>query len=97
MKSIKILAFGNSYSNDAYAWLYQILKSAGYDEVVLGQLARGGDDRDAADELGDQAELGQILGENVADHIAKFLRFFILIQENFAKRKENYYSYGYAN
>ena len=42
MKSIKILAFGNSYSNDAYAWLYLILKSAGYDEVVLGHISNGG-------------------------------------------------------
>ena len=42
MKSLKILAFGNSYSNDAYAWFYKILKSAGYDEVVLGHISNGG-------------------------------------------------------
>ena len=42
MKSIKILAFGNSYSNDAYAWLYRILKSAGYNDVVIGHISNGG-------------------------------------------------------
>jgi len=42
MKSIRILTFGNSYSNDAYAWLYRILKSAGYEDVVLGHISNGG-------------------------------------------------------
>jgi len=42
MKSIKILTLGNSYSNDAYEWLYPILKSAGYTDVVLGHALNGG-------------------------------------------------------
>jgi len=42
MKSIKILTFGNSYSNDAYAWLYEIFKSAGVEDVVLGHILNGG-------------------------------------------------------
>lgn len=42
MKSLKILTFGNSYSNDAHAWLYMILKSAGYDDVVIGHISNGG-------------------------------------------------------
>ena len=42
MKSIKILTFGNSYSNDAYEWLYPIFKSAGYSDVVLGHVLNGG-------------------------------------------------------
>ncbi len=42
MKSIKILAFGNSYSVDALTYLYKILSSAGYDEVVIGHICDGG-------------------------------------------------------
>ena len=42
MKSIKILALGNSYSNDAFAWLHKIFESAGYDEVILGYIINGG-------------------------------------------------------
>lgn len=42
MKSVKILALGNSYSNDAFAWLYNILESAGYDDVILGYIIYGG-------------------------------------------------------
>ena len=42
MKSIKILTLGNSYSNDAYAWLYPIFESAGYKDVILGCIINGG-------------------------------------------------------
>ena len=42
MKSIKILTLGNSYSNDAYAWLYPIFESAGYKDVILGYIINGG-------------------------------------------------------
>ncbi len=42
MKSIKILTFGNSYSVDAYEWLYRIFESAGYESVTLGHLCNGG-------------------------------------------------------
>lgn len=42
MKSIKILTFGNSYSKDAHAWLPRILKSTGYDDVVIGHICNGG-------------------------------------------------------
>ncbi|MBR3778145.1 MAG: DUF4886 domain-containing protein [Clostridia bacterium] len=41
--SLKILAIGNSFSVDAMNnHLYDVLKSAGYDEVVLGNLYVGG-------------------------------------------------------
>ena len=42
MKSIKILAFGNSYSVDALTYLNKILASAGYDEIILGHICDGG-------------------------------------------------------
>lgn len=42
MKSIKILTVGNSYSNDACAWLEKILKSASYEDVVIGYINYGG-------------------------------------------------------
>ena len=41
-KSIKILSFGNSYSNDAHTYLLKIFESAGYDEVILGHVSTGG-------------------------------------------------------
>ena len=41
-KSIKILAIGNSFSVDAMEHLAVILKDAGYDEIVLGDLYIGG-------------------------------------------------------
>ena len=44
MKSIKILTLGNSYSNDACAWLEKILKSASYDDVIIGYINYGGCD-----------------------------------------------------
>ena len=41
--SIKVLAIGNSFSHDAmYNHLYKVLKSAGYEEIVLGNLYIGG-------------------------------------------------------
>ena len=42
MKSIKILAIGNSFSDNAMAYLYQILEALGYDEIALGNLFIGG-------------------------------------------------------
>lgn len=44
VKTFKLLAFGNSYSNDAYTYLYKIFASAGYDEVILGSITTGGCD-----------------------------------------------------
>ncbi len=41
-KSIKILAIGNSFSDDAMAYLWNIAKSAGVETVVLGNLYIGG-------------------------------------------------------
>jgi hypothetical protein len=41
-KSIKILAIGNSFSQDAMQWQYQILEDAGYSSVTLGNLVIGG-------------------------------------------------------
>ncbi len=42
MKSIKILAIGNSFSIDAMEYLWPILRAGGIDEVVLGDLFIGG-------------------------------------------------------
>ena len=45
--SIKVLAIGNSFSQDAMNnHLYQVLESAGYEEIVLGNLYIGGCDLD---------------------------------------------------
>jgi len=45
--SIKVLAIGNSFSVDAMNnHLYQVLESAGYEEIVLGNLYIGGCDLD---------------------------------------------------
>lgn len=41
-KTLKILAVGNSFSVDAMEYLYQIAKSAGVEEVILGNLYIGG-------------------------------------------------------
>jgi hypothetical protein len=41
-KTLKILAIGNSFSVDAMAYLWKICDSAGYGEVVLGNLFIGG-------------------------------------------------------
>lgn len=41
-KSIKILAIGNSFSMDAMEYLYGILKDAGYNNIALGNLYKGG-------------------------------------------------------
>ena len=37
-KSIKILAIGNSFSDDATEHLFGILKDAGVEEVIIGNL-----------------------------------------------------------
>lgn len=41
-KTIKILAIGNSFSVDAMEYLYQIARSAGVEEIILGDLYVGG-------------------------------------------------------
>lgn len=41
-KSLKVLAIGNSFSVDAMEYLYDIAKSAGYTDIVLGNLYIGG-------------------------------------------------------
>lgn len=41
-KSIKILAIGNSFSDNAMKYLHPILHSLGYDDIVLGNLYIGG-------------------------------------------------------
>ena len=41
-KSIKILAIGNSFSDDATEHLFGILKDAGVEEVIIGNLYIGG-------------------------------------------------------
>ena len=41
-KSIKILFFGNSYSVDATKWLSRIFLEAGYEDVIVGNVATGG-------------------------------------------------------
>ena len=41
-KSIKILAIGNSFSEDAMAYLWHVLRAGGVDEVTLGNLIIGG-------------------------------------------------------
>ncbi len=40
--SLKVLAIGNSFSVDAMEYLYDIAKSAGYTDIVLGNLYIGG-------------------------------------------------------
>jgi len=39
---VKILAIGNSFSEDAMEWLYQIFEDAGYADITLGYLYMGG-------------------------------------------------------
>ena len=41
-KTIKILAIGNSFSQDATEYLYGMLKDVGYENIVLGHLYIGG-------------------------------------------------------
>ena len=41
-KSLKILAIGNSFSTDCMQYLYDIMKSGGVENVVLGNLYYGG-------------------------------------------------------
>ena len=42
MKKIRCLAIGNSFSEDATCYFYHIAKSAGIDEVIIGNLYIGG-------------------------------------------------------
>lgn len=42
IKSLKILAIGNSFSIDGMHYLYDIAKNAGVEEIILGNLAIGG-------------------------------------------------------
>ena len=41
-RSLRILAIGNSFSTDCMQYLYDILKSGGVEEIVLGNLYYGG-------------------------------------------------------
>ena len=41
-ESVKILAIGNSFSDNAMSYLYPILKAFGAEEVVLGNMYIGG-------------------------------------------------------
>lgn len=41
-KVLKILAIGNSFSEDATRWLYQIAENCGADEIIIGNLYWGG-------------------------------------------------------
>lgn len=41
-KTLKILAIGNSFSQDAHRWLYQIAQDAGYEDIVVANLYWGG-------------------------------------------------------
>ena len=41
-KSLKILAIGNSFSTDCMQYLYDIMKSGGVENIVLGNLYYGG-------------------------------------------------------
>ncbi|MBP3203766.1 MAG: DUF4886 domain-containing protein [Bacteroidales bacterium] len=40
--SIRLLAIGNSFSDDAFEYLYQVLSQAGYTSITLGNLYIGG-------------------------------------------------------
>ena len=42
MKSIRILAIGNSFSEDGMAYLWHVLRAGGVEEVTLGNLVIGG-------------------------------------------------------
>ena len=42
IKSLRILAIGNSFSVDGMQWLYQIAKEGGIDNIVLGNMYIGG-------------------------------------------------------
>lgn len=44
VKSVKLLVFGNSYSNDAITYLSKIFLSAGYDEIIIGSIVDSGCD-----------------------------------------------------
>ena len=41
-KAVKILALGNSFSQDATAYLYDVFKAAGVDEIIVGNAFIGG-------------------------------------------------------
>ena len=41
-KTLKILSIGNSFSQDAHRWLYQIVKAAGYEDITIANLYWGG-------------------------------------------------------
>lgn len=43
-KSLKLLAIGNSFSDDSFAQLWEICKAGGVEELVLGHLMIGGSD-----------------------------------------------------
>lgn len=41
-KTLKILSIGNSFSQDAHRWLYQIAQAAGYEDITIANLYWGG-------------------------------------------------------
>ena len=41
-KTLKILSIGNSFSQDAHRWLYQIVQAAGYEDITIANLYWGG-------------------------------------------------------
>ena len=43
-KTLKVLAIGNSFSDDSMEWLYKIAKAEGVEKIVLGNLYWGGCD-----------------------------------------------------
>ena len=40
-KTLKILSIGNSFSQDAHRWLYQIAQAAGYEDITIANLYWG--------------------------------------------------------
>ena len=42
MKSIKLLAITNSFGDDVFSYMYQILEALGYDDIVVSNLYIGG-------------------------------------------------------
>ena len=40
LKTLRILSIGNSLSQDAHRWLYQIAKAAGYEDIIIANLFR---------------------------------------------------------
>ena len=43
-KTIRLLSIGNSFSQDAQEWIYNIAKAAGYEDIIIANLYWGGCD-----------------------------------------------------